>query len=95
MSLQAYYWLQKLNFYNSTDDFASNSKPKGKGINNSMHYFEHINLRTFLTIYGNRYKVGNGTQIVIPIFHTKNFPLTGRFIAYNDCYEKIINNFRK
>jgi hypothetical protein len=93
MSLQVNYWLQKLKFYDSSSDFVYKSEPKEKGINNSDPYYEPHTARTFLIICGNQYMVDKGKQIVIPILHSKNFPLSGTFIAYNDCYEKIKKYF--
>jgi len=93
MSLQVNYWLQKLNFYRSQDDFLEKTEPKKRGIENDRPFFEPGNSRTFMKICGNQYKVVNGRQIVIPILHPKNFPLKGRFAGYNKCYQNVISYF--
>lgn len=93
MSQQVNYWLQKLNFYHGVDDFIESSEPIENGTNNIEPFYRAKKGRSFLTVCGNRYKVQNGEQTVIPILHVKNFPLKGRFIAYNECYEKIKQYF--
>jgi hypothetical protein len=89
MSLQVNYWLQKLEFCDSNFEFVQNSKPKEKGINNIEPYYEATKPRTFLLVCGNQYKVTNGNQIVIPILHSKNYPIKGNFCAYLSNYEKV------
>lgn len=96
MSLQVNYWLQKYEFYEANAEFLSGTEPNTKGIENNPPYFQPKKLGTFKLICGNRYKFNYGNQIVIPILHTKNYPLKWRFYqSYNDCYEKIINYFKQ
>ncbi len=94
MSLQVNYWLQKLGFYFSSDEFVEKSAPKIIGIQNVPPYYEPKEKRTFLLICGNRYLAIGGTQIVVPILHAKNFPLNSQFAAYEPAYENIINYFK-
>jgi hypothetical protein len=94
MSLQVNYWLQKLDFYNSNTDFVIETKPKAKGIENENPYFEPKKTKTFLKICGNQYKTKNGNQIIIPILHSKNYPIKGNFTAYKEKYENIKNCFK-
>lgn len=89
MSSQVNYLLQKFGFYNSNSEFIENSAPK-KGISN----YEPQKQRTFLKICGNKYKVSNGNQVIIPILHSKCYnQLKKRFIAYFECYEQIKEYF--
>ena len=94
MSLQVNYWLQKLGLYYSSTEFIEKSTPKTKGIQNEPPYYEPKEERTFLMICGNRYKVTEGTQTVIPILHAKCFPLNKQFSAYEPAYERIRNYFK-
>jgi len=94
MSLQVNYWLQKLDFYNSKTDFVIETEPKAKGIKNENPYFEPKKTKTFLKICGNQYKTKNGNQIIIPILHSKNYPIKGNFTAYKEKYENIKNYFK-
>lgn len=94
MSLQVNYWLQKLGFYNSSSEFLEKSTPKTFGIQNEPPYFEPTGKSPFLMICGNKYKVNNGTQTVIPILHAKCFPLNNQFRAYEPAYERIRNYFK-
>lgn len=89
MSLQVNYWLQKLGFYNSRDEFMEKSTPKTNGIQNEPPYYEPKENRTFLMICGNRYQVNGGTQTVIPILHAKRFPLNKQSRDYEPAYERI------
>ncbi len=89
MSLQVNYWLQKLGFYNSKNDFLTNSEPKIIGKENSSPYYQPKKTKTFVSICGNTYNKFGGNQIVIPILHTKNYPLTERFKAYKTCINKV------
>ena len=89
MSLQVNYWLQKLGFYASNNDFVIKSEPKEIGVINDKPYFEPRNSGTFLLICGNRYNPIGNAQIIIPILHSKQFPLNKRTIAYRSAYESI------
>jgi hypothetical protein len=93
MSLQVNYWLQKLEFYSSDTDFVKETEPKEKGIKNTEPYFEAKKSRTFLKVCGNQYRITNGKQIVIPVLHSKNYPLKANFSAYLSNYEKTRNIF--
>ncbi|MBA7519518.1 hypothetical protein ES705_11597 [subsurface metagenome] len=93
-SLQVNYWLQKLGFYNSYDDFVQLSEPKEIGLKNNPSYFQPKKSRTFTMICGKIFNVVDGHQKVIPILHSKNYPLKGRFLkAYGNGYEQIRKYF--
>jgi hypothetical protein len=94
MSLQVNYWLQKLGFYRSDDDFVVKSEPKEAGMRNNEPYYEPIKSKTFLMICGNRYRPINGSQVIIPILHSKQFPLNQRTEAYKAAYERIRSYFK-
>ncbi len=94
MSLQVNYWLQKLGFYSSDNEFLELTEPREKGLQKDPKYFEPKNNRTFLLICGNIYNVTDGHQKVIPILHTKNYPLKGNFLeAYGLSYDRIRKYF--
>lgn len=93
MSLQVNYWLQELGLYNSGCEFVCMSEPKEQGINNIEPFYKPKKQRTFLLICGNQYKIDDKKRIVIPILHSKNFPLNSRMVAYEKCYSKIRNYF--
>jgi hypothetical protein len=94
MSLQVNYWLQKLGLYKSEDDFLILSEPNKIGLINNPPYFQPVTGRTFTMICGNVYKSNSGRQKIIPILHTKNYPLKGKFLgAYGPSYERIRNYF--
>ena len=88
MSLQVNYWLQELGFYTSNDGFLENTRPKEN--NGNDRKFKPRKGRTFLLICGKQYKISNGEgQIVIPILHTKQYPLKGYMMVYDSCYKRI------
>jgi len=90
MSLQVNYWLQKLGFYNSQNDFLALTEPKAIGLNSDPPYFQPKRNRTFVLICGNVYNVNDGNQKVIPILHTKQYPLNKRTLpAYGPAYDRI------
>jgi len=94
MSLQVNYWLQKLGFYNSDNNFVQLSEPKEIGLKNDPPYFQPKKNRTFTIICGKVFTVIDGHQKVIPILHAKNYPLKGRFLsAYGPAYEQIRKYF--
>lgn len=94
MSLQVNYWLQKLDFYNSNDNFVQLSEPKEIGVKNNPPYYQPKTNRTFTILCGNFFNLKEGKQHVIPILHAKNFPLKGRFLeAYKKGYEDIRKMF--
>jgi hypothetical protein len=89
------YWLQKLGVYSSDLEFIEKSKPQEKGVLNNPPYYKAKTDSTFLTVCGNQYVISNEKQIVIPILHSKNYPLKGRFIAYQNNYDNIKRYFAK
>jgi hypothetical protein len=90
MSLQVNYWLQKLNFYSSNDNFVELTEPKEIGLKSKPQYFQPKNNSTFKMICGRTFSINDRTQKLIPILHTKNFPLRGKFHdAYSKNYEEI------
>lgn len=94
MSLQVNYWLQKLNFYSSSDEFLKFSEPKETGIKSLPTYFLPEKTKTFTMICGKAFSINNGKQKVVPILHTKNFPLKGKFLeAYGQAYNEIRKMF--
>ena len=93
MSLQVNYWLQKLGFYNSNTDFVKEAEPKTKGLECINPYFDPKKAKTFLIICGNQYTSKNGNQIIIPILHSKNYPIKGNFSVYQENYKHINNYF--
>jgi hypothetical protein len=94
MSLQVNYWLQKFDFYNSNTGFVEETEPKTKGIKCENPYFEPKKTKTFLAICGNQYKIKNGSQTLIPILHSKNYPIKGNFSVYQENYKNIKNYFK-
>lgn len=93
MSLQVNYWLQKLGFYYSSDEFIKKSTPKIEESLNNPPYYEPAQSKSFLLICGNKYNVNDGPQIVIPILHSKRFPLNERSRAYKPAYDNIRRMF--
>ena len=93
MSSQVNYWLQKLGFYDSNDSFIARSEPREKGIKFDPSYFAPKYSRTFLLICGNIYSPIGRQQKIIPILHSKQFPLNKKTIKYNLCYDRIREYF--
>lgn len=91
MSPQVNYWLQKLGFYFSTDNYLEQSEPREKAA--QMGYYEPIGKSPFLEICGNEYFVGKIP--LFPVLHVKQYPLTG-FIKsnYGNAYRKCINSIK-
>lgn len=94
MSLQVNYWLQQLGFYSSNDDFVKLSVPSRKGIENAAPYYAPKTQGSFLMICGNQYKLYDG-RIIIPILHSKNYPLNRKMVAYEECYDRIRTYFKQ
>lgn len=94
MSLQVNYWLQKLGFYNSQNDFLVLTEPKEIGLKSDPPYFLPKRNRTFVLICGNVYNVIDGNQKVIPILHTKQYSLSKNSkSAYGPAYDRIRSYF--
>ncbi|MDD4403336.1 MAG: hypothetical protein PHO36_01005 [Parabacteroides sp.] len=93
MSQQVNYWLQMLGLYDSENSFKEFSAPKPIGVENSSPYYEATKQRAFLMICGNKYKVTDSNQVVIPILHAKCYPLNERFKAYKPAYDRISSYF--
>lgn len=92
MSLQVNYWLQELGLYNSNDNFLNDTRPVEKS--DAIQVFKPRKQKTFLKICGKQYKInGCGEQIIIPILHSKQFPLNKKTMSYNDCYQSIRTYF--
>jgi hypothetical protein len=89
ISLQVNYWLQKLGFYSSNDNFVEQSEPKEIGLKNDPPYYQPRYTKTFLLICGKVFPINEGKQIVVPILHSKQYPLTERTRAYKPGYEKL------
>ncbi len=92
MSLQVNYWLQELGLYNSHDGFLEDTRPKENDV--KVQGFKANKGRTFLRICGKRFGInGFDNVLIIPVLHTKQYPLAGRMLAYEDCYRDIRNYF--
>jgi hypothetical protein len=94
MSLQVNYWLQKLQFYSSENDFLHDSEPSVVFIKENPKIYKPRKQGAFKLICGNTYRLGE-SSIIIPILHPKNFPLKNNFIAYQENYNRIIEYFKK
>lgn len=99
MSQQVNYWLQELGFYSSSDDeFKGSSTPKNKGEENEPQYYEPRKGKAFLKICGKVFRPNNAELAkrvhIIPILHSRCYPLGKRFQAYEPCYEKIREWFK-
>ena len=93
MSLQVNYWLQKLGFYFSIDEFLKGAEPQKSGINSRPPYYQPKDSSVFKLICGKEYIAGDKFRL-FPILHIKNWPLKGRFQeTYQDCYNELIKNF--
>lgn len=84
-SQQVNYWLQKLGFYNSENDFLKKSEPKEIGI--KENYFEAKQNGAFQDICGRKYLADNIP--LFPVLHVKQYPLKGGIKAK---YEKFLLN---
>jgi hypothetical protein len=84
-SQQVNYWLQKLGFYNSENDFLIKSEPKENGVRDN--YYEAVQSRAFLDICGREY-LADGIPL-FPVLHIKQYPLRSRIKAN---YEKLLLN---
>lgn len=93
MSVQVNYWLQKLGFYTTNDEYVDKSEPKIEGVHSIPPYFDLKKNETFLIICGNRYLVKDGNQIVIPILHTKSYSNKNILRAYESAYKRIRSYF--
>jgi len=93
MSQQVNYWLQKLGLYDSNNEFTEKTTPETKGVLNKLPFYEPKEKSTFLMICGNKYKVKETSQVVIPILHAKCFPLNKQFKSYKPAYERIRSYF--
>lgn len=94
MSLQVNYWLQKLGFYTSDNDFLMLTEPQERGLSSNPQYFEPKNNRTFQLICGNIYSQENSGHKILPILHSIQFPLNRITLPrYGPAYEKIRKYF--
>lgn len=96
MSLQVNYWLQKLGFYGLDDDFLAQSEPKEIGVIHRPPYYEPRKSKSFTLICGQIFESAEGKHKIVPILHSKNYPLKGRFLqAYGSKYDQIREYFSK
>lgn len=94
MSLQVNYWLQKLGFYTSNNEFIKLTEPHEKGLLHKPQFFKPKNNRTFLLICGNIYSQMDGHYKIIPVLHSIQFPLNSNTLpSYGPAYEKIRGYF--
>jgi hypothetical protein len=84
-SQQVNYWLEKLGFYNSGNDFLKKSEPEENGVRDN--YYEAVQSRAFLEICGRKYLANNIP--LFPVLHVKQYPLKGRI---KENYEKLLLN---
>ncbi len=92
MSQQVNYWLQKLGFYSSTENYLEQSRPKEKAAQN--HYYEPVGKSPFLEICGNKYCVG--TIPLFPVLHLKQYPLRGGIKKnYEAAHRNCINSIKE
>ena len=92
MSQQVNYWLQKIGFYFSTENYLEQSEPKMKMTENG--YYEPIGKSPFLRICGNRYFVGKIP--LFPVLHVKQYPLKGPIKKnYENSCRNCINSIKQ
>jgi hypothetical protein len=84
MSLQVNYWLQYLGLYGSVPTFLQGARPKQKGTQNILPYYEPAKSSMFPLICGNKYMADDRIPLY-PVLHVKNWPLKGKFL---DTYEQ-------
>ncbi len=70
MSQQVNYWLQKLGFYSSSENYLTKSEPKEYAAANG--YYEPKGRSPFLEVCGNKYYVG--LVPLFPVLHVKQYP---------------------
>ena len=84
-SQQVNYWLQKLGFYDSGNDFLKKSVPKEIGI--KENYFEAKQNGAFLDICGRKYLADKIP--LFPVLHVKQYSLKG---GIKTNYDKLLQN---
>jgi len=91
MSEQVNYWLQKLQFYSSGDDYLGQSEPKSQAA--EQGYYEPVGRSPFLKICGNKY-LAEGIAL-FPVLHVKQYPLKGHIKAnYEGACHRCINSIK-
>jgi len=96
MSLQVNYWLQKLEFCEANTKFLELAEPKQKGVKNKQPYYEPQQSGAFMLICGNQIELGFHMAKLIPILHSKNYPLNKKFkTTYGKCYDGVRDFFNK
>jgi len=94
MSQQVNYWMQKLDFYNSNNDFLKKAEPKLRGVNANPPYYLTRESEAFRLICAKKYKVDE-KHTLIPILHVKNWPLKSSFErVYEKSYIQLINELK-
>ncbi|MBP1630501.1 MAG: hypothetical protein H6Q15_1394 [Bacteroidetes bacterium] len=90
MSLQSNYWLQKLGFYTTDEEFLHNAQPKRVGLVEFECYYQPVNAKAFSSIVGNIYQANKFDVKVVPILPAKDFPLKEQNIErFTNPYIKI------
>lgn len=90
MSQQVNYWLQKLGFYSSTEEYLEQSQPKSKAA--EQGYYEPVGKSPFLQICGNKY-LADGIPL-FPVLHVQQYRLgrhkKGKYEnACRDCIDSM------
>ncbi|MBN2103500.1 hypothetical protein JW835_05610 [bacterium] len=94
MSQQVNYWLQKLGFCSTDEDFLKEAELKEKGLRHDPPYYEANKGRAFTRICGEEFSADNQYKL-FPILHVKNWPLKGPFKkAYEKGYINCVNSLK-
>lgn len=88
MSQQVNYWLQRLGFCSSNDEFLAAAEPQEPGLQHDPPFYNPRRPRAFTLVCGNRCGGPSGVP-VFPVVHVKNWPLRGKFRdAYGEAHER-------
>ncbi|MDD4609127.1 MAG: hypothetical protein WCQ82_04975 [Bacteroidaceae bacterium] len=91
MSMQSNYWLQKLGFYPSTEEFLKGAEPRRKGLEDMDEpFYQPVNGKVFRTICAQELTATKFPVKVFPILPAKDYPFTAKNSElFAAAYEKL------
>ena len=97
MSLQTNYWLQKLGFYEGSDDFVYGAQPRQVGLNSEPPYYQPVNGKVFQSVCGRVFecKMVQGLKVIAAL-PAKDYPLKEKNAEmYGEIFQNLHDEMSK
>lgn len=95
MGMQVNYYLQKLGFYEGTEQFIHGAQPRTIGLTNKPPYYQPVDGKVFHEACGTIFNISRSNVKVIPILPAKDYPLSPENMEkYGDHYIAVQDFFK-